>query len=344
MNKYIVLGVTRRLGSRRILGRYKREDELWDVFEVEKLTKTARKLSVFEVLEEPTPDSWYLVSFDIRGWQNKTPSGSIYHKIKKEMFRVPCGKVDQSTYICPTDASDIPRRYTKFVRSWIVRPWNDAAKNDVRESIRIAIMFTLFDLRERSRKLRGAGKKRAVEIAREVLGNYDMALDKLKTIGLDDYVRKAVIVAKSLERMANANEAEDEVRITNELKARIYVQHEDHITFSTLLPEADRETPSIYVYGSIEPIRGWGRVGQFQANVVGDTALIWECLVYKDAFITENPIEASKKVWRFFEDYLKRFGATKFIANPYEPEYDNWVGFLKEMGYEIEGKRAVKKR
>lgn len=343
MGKYIVLGVTKKLGSRRILGRYKREDELWDVFEVEKLTKTARKLSVFEVLEEPTQDSWYLVSFDIKGWSNRTPSGSVYHKIAKEMFKIPCGKVDQSTYICPTDASDIPKKHTEYVRVWLVKPWNDNAKNAIYEAIWTAISLTIMEMRYRARRLKGYGVKKAREVSEQVILNYRTVLDKLESIGLGDLAKTAIITAESLNRMTTIKEKEDEVGITNELKASIYIRKEDHLTFHKLMPEAREDMPSIYVFGSIELTRGWGRVGQCQANIVGDTALIWECLVYRDAFIREDLMEANKKVWKFFEKYLMRLGARKFIANAHEPEYDNWPKFLEEMGYKMEGERAIKR-
>jgi hypothetical protein len=47
--RFIVLGFTQGLSSRAIIGRYKSEDELRDVFLTDRLSKAARKLYVFEV-------------------------------------------------------------------------------------------------------------------------------------------------------------------------------------------------------------------------------------------------------------------------------------------------------
>jgi len=49
---------------RRILGRYKGAWELRDVFNVDRLSRAARSLPVFEVVESPDADTWFLISFD----------------------------------------------------------------------------------------------------------------------------------------------------------------------------------------------------------------------------------------------------------------------------------------
>jgi len=56
---YIVVGRTRGLrSSKPILQRCKSEEELRDVFAVNRLTKAARELYVFRVVDEVDSDTW----------------------------------------------------------------------------------------------------------------------------------------------------------------------------------------------------------------------------------------------------------------------------------------------
>jgi len=119
------LGQARGLGSSRcILGRYKGAWELRDVFNVDRLSRAARSLPVFEVLEDPVDNTWFLISFDFKG----SKATREYPEIKESMYWSLCGCLDNSTYICPHDASIIPLEYTPYVEVLPVKSYNDRAR------------------------------------------------------------------------------------------------------------------------------------------------------------------------------------------------------------------------
>jgi len=178
--RYIVVGLTRGLrSSKPILYRYKRPDEVRDVFAVNRLTRAARDLYVFEVVEQPDEDSWYLVTFDIkyvygkRTTQRRKPTKE-YSEIKEAMHSQCCGRIDSSTYICPHDASHVPRIIVDTdpeamkVKSWPVKPLEEKTLEYVRNAVLEAINYfreaALRILNESEKRLRGQGMRRAGEL------------------------------------------------------------------------------------------------------------------------------------------------------------------------------------
>jgi hypothetical protein len=114
--KFIVLGFTEGLSSRAIIGRYKSEEELRDIFLTDKLSKAARKLYVFEICRSGELHSClWVVSFDVKlvrvrdprraGGKLYTKPSHIYTELKEAMLTYLCGHVDASTYICAEDYS-----------------------------------------------------------------------------------------------------------------------------------------------------------------------------------------------------------------------------------------------
>jgi len=161
--RFVVLGRTRGLrSSRRILGRYKGVWELRDVFSVDRLSKAARNLLVFEVVEEPDEDTRFLVSFDFKGDQ----ATKEYSEIKESMYWSLCGRLDNSTYICPYDASDIPLAYTPYVEVLPVKPYNDRVRIEMAAAVKKALEWAVTEALKAGARLRGRGAARA----REVLG------------------------------------------------------------------------------------------------------------------------------------------------------------------------------
>jgi len=180
---FIVLGETEGVKtSKRIIGRYKSYEELRDVFETSKLTKPARKLLVFRVADPGEEDAWYLVSFDIgkvvgprSGVRRATKEYSV---IKYLMWWSLCGRIDNSTYICPDPlASDIPKRFTDRVEVWSVKPFDSKTLERMREAVRIAVTWVQAQLLMACSRLRGRGiakAKRMVTTAESILSNPQM--------------------------------------------------------------------------------------------------------------------------------------------------------------------------
>jgi len=177
---YIVVGRTRGLrSSKPILQRCKTEDELRDVFAVGRLSKAARELYVFRVVDEIDSDTWYLVSFDIRYVYGKRTAARRkatyeYTVIKEAMYSGMCGRIDNSTYICPEDASDVPLNSVDTdpgavkVESWPVKPLDDKTrlwmKSAVLEAIDYYKVVTTALIVNAEQKLRGQGVRKAREL------------------------------------------------------------------------------------------------------------------------------------------------------------------------------------
>ena len=167
--------------SRRIVGRYKSYEELRDVFEIDRLRKQARKLLVFKVVDVDD-ESWFLISFDIgkvvgprSGVRRATKE---YTVIKCLMWWSLCGRIDNSTYICPDPlASDIPKRFTDRVEVWSVKPYDERTLERMREAVRIAVTWVQAQLLAACSKLRGRGiakARRMVTTAESILSNPQM--------------------------------------------------------------------------------------------------------------------------------------------------------------------------
>jgi len=178
--KFIVVGRTRDLrSSKPILQRCKSEEELRDVFAVSRLSKAARELYVFRVVEQPDEDTWFLISFDIKyvygkKTQRKRPATYEYTVIKESMYSGACGRIDSSTYICPEDASDVPLNSVDTdpeavkVESWMVKPMDDKTrlwmKSAVLEAINYYKTVTTALIVNAEQKMRGQGVRKAREL------------------------------------------------------------------------------------------------------------------------------------------------------------------------------------
>ena len=111
MPRFVVLGRSPR-DSRPVLRRYKDKGEIRDVFLVDSIV-SKRGLYTFWIASESwLPRAFYLVSFDIEGYESKA-----YSKIKEEMMFNGCAYVDQSTYICPEEVSVEADRVVTY---WVV--------------------------------------------------------------------------------------------------------------------------------------------------------------------------------------------------------------------------------
>jgi len=179
--RFIIVGRTSSLRSSKPII-FKCKDlskDLQDVFATSFLTKAAREFYVFRVVDDPDDDTWYLISFDIKyvygkKTQRKRYPTTEYTIIKEEMFGGGCGRIDRSTYICPEDASDVPRNVVDtdpkalIVESWPVKPFDEKTllrmKEAVLETLNYWKIVTTKYVVLADRKLRGQGIRKAREL------------------------------------------------------------------------------------------------------------------------------------------------------------------------------------
>jgi hypothetical protein len=228
--KFIVLGFTEGLSSRAIIGRYKSEEELRDIFLTDKLSKAARKLYVFEICRSGELHSClWVVSFDVKlvrvrdprraGGKLYTKPSHIYTELKEAMLTYLCGHVDASTYICGENYSGeveaILLQETdrdKFkIESHPVRPWRDADREFVAESIKTSIEWLQtksLTLAAKVRDTKPKGFKQVEKKAIQFLENLGVTskyaakvMEKLKALGIDvDLVKIVEDAKKTIEK------------------------------------------------------------------------------------------------------------------------------------------------
>jgi hypothetical protein len=202
------------LSSRAIIGRYKSEEELRDVFLADRLSKATRRLHIFGVCRPAEAHSClWVVSFDVKlvrvrdprraGGKLYTKPSHIYTDLKEAMLTYLCGHVDASTYICGENYSgeveNILLQATdrdKFkIESYPVKPWRDVDKEFVAESIKTAIEWLQARSIALAAKVRDAkpkGFRQVEKKASKFLENLTIAskyalkvVEKLKALGID---------------------------------------------------------------------------------------------------------------------------------------------------------------
>jgi len=201
MPRFVVLGRTKGMSSRDIAGRFKGLDELRDVYEVERLRRIARRrLLVFEVVEGPPGDAWYLVSFDVRG----VKLHKEYSEVREGMMFSLCGHVDYSAYVCPEDVSQIVESIIPVaeVRVWPVRPYDDKTLEAVRNAVEASLGYVYAKLLKMSLRLRGRGvqkARRALELLKPILsGEARRKVEALLGLSLEDLEAKASEVERRI--------------------------------------------------------------------------------------------------------------------------------------------------
>jgi len=140
--RYVALGRSPR-DSRSVLRRYKGSGELRDIFVMDRLRMGSGGLYYFyEAVGDWLPIAFYLVSFDIGGYEPK-----VYSRVKARMMFNACAHVDLSTYICPEEV-EIPE--AGRVEAFWVRPLGEA-----REYLKERFMDTFKQLSERLAEMTG---------------------------------------------------------------------------------------------------------------------------------------------------------------------------------------------
>ena len=82
-----------------------------------------------------------------------------------------CGRIDNSTYICPKDSSDIPREFTNYVSVWPVVPYDNKTLNAMKSSVEEALVYVKLQLMLQLTKIRkeevhGRAREKARKLVR----------------------------------------------------------------------------------------------------------------------------------------------------------------------------------
>ena len=151
--RFVGVGYTAHQSSRAFIRRYKSEEDLRDVFELQRLSKASlKRLYIFEVCSSSENSCLWLVSFDVKEVRVRDPRRAVksfrkpsheYSHIKEVMFEHLCGSVDASTYICLEDTSSLVESYLRSVssedkfrvESYPVKPYSEKERVFVKEAI-----------------------------------------------------------------------------------------------------------------------------------------------------------------------------------------------------------------
>ena len=182
--RYLVLGRTRGRASVHLIGRYKGEGDVRDVFLTESIPKSKRlELYLFEIVDPATasPESlvWHIITFDISRARGGRRAGYEYSYIKDMLLLRFCASVDSSTYVCPQDYTGLLREYLSRVaesyrlESYVVRVFRDKERELLREAFSETLSYVLGVLESLKNKILELRAKRAPQAARNVAARAD---------------------------------------------------------------------------------------------------------------------------------------------------------------------------
>jgi hypothetical protein len=143
--RYLVLGRTRGRASVHIIGRYKGEEDLRDVFTTTNIPRSRiLELYVFEIVDAARPEDlvWHIITFDISRARGGRRAGYEYSYIKDMLLLRLCASVDSSTYVCPQDYTGLLKDYLGRVaesyrlESYTVRTFRDKERELLREAFK----------------------------------------------------------------------------------------------------------------------------------------------------------------------------------------------------------------
>ena len=180
--KYLVLGRTRGRASIHIIGRYKGEGDVRDVFLTESIPRSKRlELYVFELVDSPSPGDlvWHVITFDISRARGGRRAGYEYSYIKDMLLLRLCASVDASTYICPSDYSGLLKDYLGRVAEsyrlecYTVRVFRDRERELLREAFTETLEYVLGVLESLKNKVKELRARKAAQAAKNVAAKAD---------------------------------------------------------------------------------------------------------------------------------------------------------------------------
>jgi hypothetical protein len=152
MTQYLVLGRTRGRASVHIIGRYKGEGDVRDVFTTTSIPKSRTlELYVFEIVDAARTEDlvWHIISFDISRARGGRRAGYEYSYIKEMLLLRLCASIDSSTYVCPEDYSKLLKDYLDQIaesyrlESYRVKTFRDREVELLREAFSETLEYML---------------------------------------------------------------------------------------------------------------------------------------------------------------------------------------------------------
>ena len=180
--KYLVLGRTRGRASVHIIGRYKGEGDVRDVFLTGSIPRSrVLELYVFELVGSPSPEDlvWHVITFDISRARGGRRAGYEYSYIKEMLLLRLCASIDSSTYICPSDYSGLLREYLSRVAEsyrlecYTVRVFRDRERELLREAFTETLEYVLGVLESLKNKVKELRARKAAQAAKNVAAKAD---------------------------------------------------------------------------------------------------------------------------------------------------------------------------
>jgi hypothetical protein len=177
--RYLVLGRTRGRASVHIIGRYKGDGDVRDVFTTTGIPRSKRlELYVFELVDpsnvSPEDLVWHVITFDISVGRGGRRAGYEYSYIKDMLLLRLCASVDSSSYVCPSDYSGLLREYLSRVaesyrlESYVVRVFRDKERELLREAFSETLEYVLGVLESLKNKILELKARKATQAARNV--------------------------------------------------------------------------------------------------------------------------------------------------------------------------------
>jgi hypothetical protein len=177
--RYLVLGRTRGRASVHIIGRYKGDGDVRDVFVTPSIPKSRTlELYVFEIVDpgavSPEDLVWHIITFDISRTKGGHRPGYEYSYIKDMLLLRWCASIDSSSYVCPSDYSGLLREYLSRVaesyrlESYVVRVFRDKEREMLREAFMETLEYVLGVLESLKNKILELRAKRATQAAKNV--------------------------------------------------------------------------------------------------------------------------------------------------------------------------------
>jgi hypothetical protein len=171
--RYLVLGRTRGRASVHIIGRYKGDWDVRDVFVTPVIPKSrVLELYVFEIVDpssvSPEDIVWHVITFDISKARGGRRAGYEYSQVKDMLLLRLCASIDSSTYVCPSDYTPLLRDYLDRVaesyrlESYTVRAFRDRERELLREAFMETLEYVLgvlARLRDKVVELRSKGAR-----------------------------------------------------------------------------------------------------------------------------------------------------------------------------------------
>ena len=182
--RYLVLGRTRGRASVHIIGRYKGDGGVRDVFTTTGIPRSrVLELYVFEIVDpsnaSPEDLVWHVITFDISKARGGRRAGYEYSYIKDMLLLRFCASIDSSTYVCPQDYTGLLKDYLGRVAEsyrlecYTVRTFRGREVELLREAFMETLEYVLGVLEQLKAKILELRARKAPQAAKNVAARAD---------------------------------------------------------------------------------------------------------------------------------------------------------------------------